>query len=133
MAAAKVKTLAEQKRDLIARGDLYRQAMVGDFQRLERSLSWVPRTVSLGRTAWPLLLMASPLVAWVLTGKKKKKLPQGMAKEEKAGKLARLWSFIRIAQQVVPFVHAFLRAWPAAGNSDPTRKPQPAHSYRTRE
>jgi|SRR5688572_2222942 len=130
MAAAKVKTLAEQKRDLIARSDLYRQAMAGDIVRLERTLGWLPRTFALIRAASPLLVMASPLIGWVLAGRSKSKLPKELSKEKRAGKLARMWGIFRIAQQVVPFVHGFMKAWPTENNSPPPKPRQPVPSRR---
>lgn len=131
MAAAKVKTLAEQKHDLIARGDLYRRAMVNDLQQVERAIGWVPKTVSLVRSIAPLLVLSGPLAAWLLGGKRKTKhAKNGEPDKEKVGKLARIFGIIKIAQQVIPFVHGFMQAWP--GSKGPrARKTEAQHtSYR---
>lgn len=113
MAAPKVKTLAEQKQDLIARGDLYRRAMANDLQQIERSIGWVPKTFSLIRTVSPLLMLTAPLAAWLSSGRRKGKVARnGEAGKEKVSTFARIWGAIKIAQQVVPFVHGFVQAWP---------------------
>jgi hypothetical protein len=114
MAAAKIKTLAEQKQDLIARGDLYRRSMASDLQQVERTIGWVPKTFSLVRSIAPLLVLSGPLAAWLLGGKRKARHSKnGEPDKEKVGKLARIWGAIKIAQQVIPFVHGFMQAWPA--------------------
>ena len=129
MAATKVKTLAEQKRDLIARSDLYRQAMSGDVQRINATIGWVPKTLSLIKAASPLLIMASPLAAWLLRGRNKKPLKNHEPPKGKAGAFARIWGMVKIAQQVVPFVHGFMKAWPAT-NGSPPRKREPVQPSR---
>jgi len=131
MAAAKVKTLAEQKQDLIARGDLYRRAIATDLQQVERTIGWVPKTVSLVRSIAPLLVLSGPLAAWLLGGKRKAKHSEnGEADKEKVGKLARIFGVIKIAQQVIPFVHGFMQAWPAT-KGPRARKTETQHtSYR---
>jgi len=131
MAAAKVKTLAEQKQDLIARGDLYRRAMVNDLQQVERAIGWVPKTLSLVRSIAPLLVLSGPLAAWLLGGRRKsKQVKNGEPDKEKVGKLARIWGAIKIAQQVIPFVHGFMQAWPGA-KGPRARKTEAQHpSYR---
>jgi hypothetical protein len=134
MAAAKVKTLAEQKQDLIARSDLYRRAMAADLQQIETSLGWLPKTFSLIKAASPLLIVSSPLIAWLLRGRRKAKLGKnGETSKDKVGVLARIWGAIRFAQQVVPFVHGFVQAWPKT-KSRRARETEPTESgYRTRE
>jgi hypothetical protein len=133
MAAAKVKTLDEQKQDLIARGDLYRRAMAADLQQIQASIGWIPKTLYLIKAASPLLIMGSPLVAWILRGKRKQKIGKnGEPTRDKVGLFARIWGAIRIAQQVVPFVHGFMQAWPKAHKQD-ARKAEAMHSGRARD
>ena len=105
MAAAKVKTLDEQKQDLIARGDLYRHAMAADLQQIQSAIGWLPKTFYLIKAASPLIIMGSPLIAWILRGKRKQKIGKnGEPAKDKASILGRIWGVIKIAQQVVPFV-----------------------------
>src|SRR5688572_1003951 len=132
MAATKVKSLAEQKQDLIARSDLYRQAMVGEIQHIQATFGWLPKTLYLIKTASPLLIMASPLAAWLMRGRKKNKAVTKDPAKDKVGVFARAWGIFRIAQQIVPFVHGFMKAWPATNNSH-ARKPAPAPAYQARD
>jgi hypothetical protein len=119
MAAAKVKTLAEQKQDLIVRSDLYRRAMASDLQQVEASLGWLPKTFSLIKAASPLLIMSGPLIAWLMRGRRKTKIAKnGEPSKDKVSTFARIWGAIKVAQQVVPFVHGFVQAWPK------TKKPR---------
>lgn len=125
MAAAKVKTLAEQKQDLIARSDLYRRAIAKDLRQIEKSISWVPKTFSLIKTASPLLVLSGPLAAWLFRGRRKTKVPKnGEAEKDKMSLFGRIWGAIRIAQQVVPFVHGFVQAWPKT-KGPPRRQSEP--------
>jgi hypothetical protein len=128
MAAAKVKTLAEQKQDLIARSDLYRRAMADDLQRVQGSIGWVPKTLYLIKAVSPLLVMSGPLAAWLLRGKRKTKVTKnGELEKDKVSTFARVWGAIKIAQQLVPFVHGFMQAWPKTSGAA-ARKSQPTHS-----
>ncbi|HKQ39932.1 MAG TPA: hypothetical protein VJ063_17775 [Verrucomicrobiae bacterium] len=131
MAAAKIKTLAEQKQDLIARGDLYRRAMANDLQQVQRSIGWLPKTLSLVRAVLPLLVLSGPLAAWLFSGRRKSKVSKnGEASKEKASTFARIWGAIKIAQQVVPFVHGFMKAWPQTDGPAPRKTQAPQSSYR---
>jgi len=128
MAAAKVKTIAEQKRDLVAQSDLYRRAMADDLQYFQTSIGWLPKTLYLIKTASPLLVLSGPLAAWLLRGRKKTKVSKnGEPEKDKVGTFARIWGAIRIAQQVVPFVHGFMQAWPKTKGTG-ARKTESAHS-----
>src|SRR3954453_18185650 len=133
MAAAKVKTLDEQKQDLIARSDLYRRAMAADLEQIHRSIGWLPKAFYLIKAASPLLVMGSPLVAWLVRGKRKQKIGKnGEPGKDKAGIFARVWGAIKIAQQVVPFVHGFIQAWPKTSKQD-ARRAEAMHSGRARD
>ena len=129
MAAAKVKTLAEQKQDLIARSDLYRRAMADDLLEVQGSVGWVPKTFSLIKAASPLLIMGSPLVAWLLRGKRKTKVGKnGEPEKDKVSTFARIWGAVKIAQQVIPFVHGFMQAWPGTKPPPTRRGTESAHT-----
>ena len=131
MAAAKVKTLAEQKQDLIARSDLYRRALADDLQRVQGSIGWVPKTLYLIKAVSPLLVMSGPLAAWLLSrGKRKTKVTKnGELERDKVSTFARVWGAIKIAQQIVPFVQGFMQAWPKTTGAAP-RTDRPTHSTR---
>jgi hypothetical protein len=131
MAAAKVKTLAEQKQDLIARGDLYRRAMAADLEQIQGSIGWLPKTFYLIKAASPLLIMSGPLMAWLMRGRKKGKVSKnGAPEKDKVGAFARIWGAIKIAQQVVPFVHGFMQAWPKTSKAQPRTSSRVESSHR---
>jgi len=133
MAAAKVKTVDEQKQDLIARGDVYRHAMAADLQQIQGAIGWLPKTFYLIKAASPLVIMGSPLIAWILRGKRKPKIGKnGEPAKDKASILGRIWGVIKIAQQVVPFVHGFMQAWPKTSKQD-ARRAEAMHSGRARD
>ena len=133
MAGAKVKTLAEQKQDLIARSDTFRRAIATDLQQIETSIGWLPKTFYLIKAASPLIIMSGPLLAWVFRGKRKQKLAKnGEPVKDKAGVFARIWGAVRIAQQVVPFVHGFMQAWPKTVKRD-VRGTETPHSAGSRD
>jgi hypothetical protein len=132
MAAAKVKTLAEQKQDLIARGDLYRRAMAADLAQIEGSVGWLPKTFSLIKAASPLLIMSGPLIAWLMRGRRKGKATKnGAPEKDKVSAFARIWGAIKIAQQVVPFVHGFAQAWPKTKRPAAAKREREHSDYRT--
>jgi len=134
MAAAKVKTLAERKQDLIVRGDLYRRVMADDLRQIEASLGWIPKTMYLIKATSPLLVLGSPLLAWLLRGRRKTKVARnGEPQKDKASVLGRIWAAIRIAQQAVPFVHGFMQAWPKVKKSHPRASESAHSSHRGRE
>ena len=118
MAAAEVKSIQEQKRELIERNQRYREAIVADCAHVGASLWWVPRTIQVVRSISPLLLVASPLLGWLA----RKKLRNGKLrspdvpgeKKKKAGFFAAAWKGFRLYQQIAPFVQGFMKAWPAA-------------------
>jgi len=132
MAAAKVKTLAEQKQDLIARGDLYRRAMAQDLYEIQASLGWLPKTLNLIKAASPLLIIGSPLAAWLLRRRRKGKVTKnGEPQKDKVSVFARIFGAIKIAQQVVPFVHGFMQAWPKMRTTHPRKSEAVQSGHRT--
>jgi len=133
MAAAKVKTLAEQKQDLIARGDLYRRAMAADLGEIHGAIGWLPKTFYLIKAASPLLVMSGPLIAWLMRGRrnKTKATKNGAPEKDKVSAFARIWGAIKIAQQIVPFVHGFMQAWPKTKRPAVARREAEHSGYRT--
>ena len=129
MASTPVKSLQEQKRDLIAQCQLHREALVGDCAQVSASLSWVPRTVSVIRSISPLLIVAAPLVGWFARKKLrngKAKVPEDRAtdKKKKAGLLALAFQGFRMYKQAAPFIQGFMKAWPST-KSERDQRDQP--------
>ena len=124
MASTPVRSVAEQKRELLARSQQCREALAVDCREAAAHFSWVPRTVQVIRNISPVLLVAAPLVGWFA----RKKLRNGKARtpdehtdrKKKAGLFALAWQGFRIYKQVAPFVQGFMKAWPA-----PTRPRDP--------
>jgi len=117
MAAAEVKSIEEQKRELIERNQRYREAIAVDCAHVGASLSWVPRTIQVVRSISPLLLVASPLLGWLARKKLrngKLRSPDIPGEKKKAGFFAAAWKGFRLYQQIAPFVQGFMKAWPAA-------------------
>lgn len=126
MAATEIKSLQEQKRELLERSQRCREALAADCTEVAASLGWVPKTVQILRSISPLLLVSAPLIGWFA----RKKLRNGKArqsdspedKKKKAGVLALAWQGFRIYKQVAPFIQGFMKAWPAQ-----RPRPKPAH------
>ena len=116
MASAEIKTLQEQKRELLERSQRCREALAADCTEVAAHFSWVPKTVQILRNISPLLVVSAPLIGWFA----RKKLRNGKArrpdtaedKKKKAGILALAWQGFRIYKQVAPFIQGFMKAWP---------------------
>ena len=107
--ADKINGLAERKRELIARSDLYRQSLASDFRNVETATAWVPRTVRVVRAAYPVLMVAAPLFGYVFARKK-------LRRDDKAplngsrGMVATAWAGYKLFRQIKP-IWDQLRAW----------------------
>jgi hypothetical protein len=124
MAATEVKSLAEQKRELLERSQQYRAALVADCAEVGKSLSWLPRTLQIVRAISPLLVVAAPLAGWfarkkMRDGKGKPAKQEAEEKAKKAGLIALAWQGFRLYQQAAPFIQGFLKAWPASRPARP--------------
>ena len=125
MASAEVKSVEEQKRELLARSQQCREALMADCGEAVSALAWVPKTVQLVRSISPVLLVAAPLVGWLA----RKKMRNGKVrppaepaeKKKKMGVLALAWQGYRIYKQVAPFVQGFMKAWPAVSREHQSR------------
>ncbi len=106
MAASKM-TLEEQKRQLIIRSDLYRQAMADEVEFVRDSFAWVPRTLRLARTVSPLLVVAAPVLGWAFRRRAAEVVPQ--AKRARS-LLARAWTGFQLFQRVLPIWQGIRRA-----------------------
>ncbi len=126
-----MKSIQEQKRELIERNQGYREAIAVDCAQVGATLSWVPRTIQMVRAVSPLLLVASPLLGWLARKKLrngKSRLPETPeGKKKKAGIFAAAWKGFRLYQQIAPFIQGFMKAWPAAhakhSANSPTKDP----------
>jgi len=84
-------SLAAYKKELLQRSEACRQALSIHGQELQQSISWVPRTVSIAKTAAPLMALAFPLAGMLLFRKRKSEVvtaPKGKQRPVKKGLLA---------------------------------------------
>jgi hypothetical protein len=137
MAATEVKSLAEQKRELLERSQQCRAALAADCVELGASLSWVSRTLQVAKAISPLLVVAAPLAGWFA----RKKMRDGKAKaskhgpdenKKKVGLIAAAWQGFRLYRQVAPFIQGFMKAWPATRPPRPNSNPGAPVHVRTR-
>src|ERR1051325_3926387 len=70
MAANPQISLAQKKRELLVRSEMYRQTMRLELNQVQASLSWVPRSLKIVRTIAPLLVLAAPLAGFFFAKKK---------------------------------------------------------------
>jgi hypothetical protein len=111
-----MKSIEDQKRELLERSQRCREALAADCGEVAASLGWVPKTLQILRSISPLLLVSAPLIGWFA----RKKLRNGKArapqtdqdKKKKAGLLALAWQGFRVYKQMAPFVQGFMKAWP---------------------
>ena|SRR2546425_4167181 len=68
--AGKVSELEERKRQVLTRSDLYRQSMESEFRDLKTATAWVPKTVKMARTIYPVLLLVAPLLGYTFSRKR---------------------------------------------------------------
>ncbi len=106
MAASKM-TLEEQKRQLIVRSDLYRQAMADEVELVRDSFGWVPRALRLARAVSPLLIVAAPVLTWTFRRRAHEAVPQA---KRARGLLAKAWGGFQLFQRVLPIWQGIRRA-----------------------
>src|SRR5688500_14474435 len=63
--------LQTRKRELLARSEIYRRALVAECAQLETATAWVARTLQYARLVGPILAMAGPLAAWAFRSRSK--------------------------------------------------------------
>lgn len=66
---AEIEELASRKRLLAAESDLNRQALRLELERWQASLTKLEKVVRFGRSAYPVVLAASPLAGYFFTSK----------------------------------------------------------------
>ena len=103
--AHKVDAIAEQKRTLIARSEMYRQSMEADLRNIREAVAWVPRTFRAMRMVYPVLLLALPAAGFFL----KKQIGRKRSPPKK-GWLGKAATGIKIFRSVKPFWDGFREA-----------------------
>jgi len=58
--ADKVSEIEERKRELLSRSEIYRQSMTLEFADLKTATAWVPKTVKVARSVYPVLMLLAP-------------------------------------------------------------------------
>jgi len=99
----------ERKRQLLARSDACRASLADEFQNIRIATAWVPRAVRTARSIYPVLLIAVPLVGYLLARKRPAGPPQNHA-SSKRGLLASALAGYNLFRQVKP-VWDQVRAW----------------------
>lgn len=99
-----VNSLAEYKKELVARSDAYRHAMAVEVHHIKSTTAWIPRTVHMVRWASPLLMVAAP-VAGLLLGRRLKARPA--AHPPRKGLLARVLAGVAMYRKVRSIVDLF--------------------------
>jgi hypothetical protein len=105
--AAKVNGLAERKQELLARSELCRQSIEAEFRNVETATAWIPRTVRMVRAAYPVLIVAAPLLGYAFTRKKKRSEQEAPAGR---GIAATAWAGYKLFRRMKP-VWDGLRMW----------------------
>jgi hypothetical protein len=124
-----VKSLAEHKRELLARSEVYRQTLALQSKELQQSVSWVPKTVSMAKSAAPLVALGLPL-AGMLLFRRKKEAPLVHSKPRhappKKGLLAMVLGGVEIYNRLRPLLNAF--AHHRAHNGEARHRPRAGSS-----
>src|SRR6266705_6993737 len=73
--AAKISEVEERKRELLTRSEIYRQSMTSEFAEIKTATAWVPKTVKIARSAYPVFLLLAPLLGYSFARKRLHPLP----------------------------------------------------------
>ena len=106
--AAEITDLQERKRELLARSDFYRQSIEVELSSLKTATAWVPRTIKIARAAYPLFLLAAPLLGYAFTRKRAR--PEQEQANGRRGFLASALAGYRLFNRVKPLWDG-LRSW----------------------
>ena len=98
--------LQARKRELLARSDIYRRALVADCAQLETAAGWITRTLQYARVVGPILAMAGPIAAWAFRsrGKPAKTPPP------RRNLLGKMLAGYQFARQIKPVWDGFRRS-----------------------
>jgi hypothetical protein len=104
-----VTSLAAYKKELLQRSEAYRQALAVHSKELQQSISWVPKTVGLAKTAAPFMALGLPLAGMLLFRRKKPAplAPQGKQRPVKKGLLAMVLGGVELYNRFRPLINAF--------------------------
>lgn len=94
-----------RKRELLARSDVYRQALSAEIASLQSATAWVSRTLHYARLVAPVLALVVPAAGWAFRGRKKAPPPR-----KPKGLLAKVIAGYHIARQVKPVWDGYRRA-----------------------
>jgi len=98
--------LQARKRELLARSDVFRRALVADCARLEGSAAWMTRAWQYARLVGPMLAMAGPLAGWAWRSRRK----PAKTPPPKRGLLGKMLAGYQFARQIKPVWDGFRRS-----------------------
>jgi len=73
--AAKISETEERKRELLNRSEIHRQAMTLEFAEIKTATAWVPKSVKIARSIYPVVLLVAPLLGYTFARKRVRPLP----------------------------------------------------------
>lgn len=95
-----VTELENRKRQLLADSDRWRQSLSTEIQDFKAVAAWVPRTIRMVRTVYPIILLAVPLLGY-LVGRRRSPVLEFSAPPRKRGIFSSIlagYKFYRNAQ-----------------------------------
>src|SRR5438876_11282649 len=78
--AAQMNDLEERKRQLLTRSEIYRQSMESQFHEVKTATAWIPKTVRIARSVYPVLVLFTPLLGYAFARKRDPRTPQSSAR-----------------------------------------------------
>jgi len=108
-AKREIGSLEEHKRELLARGEAYRQALGFQVKEFQSSIAWVPRSVERIRSFGPILAVAAPIVGFFFARKKlaDKAIQKSHEKQSRKGLFATAMMGFQLYNRVRPLLSAF--------------------------
>jgi hypothetical protein len=106
--ADKIESLADRKRELITRSEIYRQSLEANLSDIKEATAWIPRTFRLLRSVYPLALLVLPLLGFAVRRKAWLRKPPPPPK--KKGLLSKAAVGIKVLRTVKPFWDGFRQA-----------------------
>jgi hypothetical protein len=98
--------LQARKRELLARSDIFRRALVAECAQLESSAAWISRTWHYVRLVGPILAVSAPIAGWAFGSRSK----PGKTPPPKRNLLGRMLAGYRLARQIKPVWDGFRRS-----------------------
>jgi hypothetical protein len=98
--------LQARKRELLARSDVFRRALVAECAQLEASTAWIARMLQYARLVGPVLAVAAPIAGWAF-GSRRKPPKTPPPKRNLLGKMLAGYKF---ARQIKPVWDGFRRS-----------------------